>query len=94
MGPTDGGAGPRIHRRVPDVHCGWNSTLESLVHGMSMVEWLLYIEQRLNTVMLVGGMGAAIRLLETMDKEAITVAVRVVMVGKGRVPRCGRRRRS
>jgi hydroquinone glucosyltransferase len=39
------------------THCGWNSTLESLVHGLPMVAWPLFVEQRLNAVMLSEGVG-------------------------------------
>jgi len=66
------------------THCGWNSTLESLVHGVPMVAWPLYAEQRLNAVMLAQGVGAAVRLPEAKDKEAIAAAVREVMVGEGK----------
>ncbi|KAF8652228.1 hypothetical protein HU200_062863 [Digitaria exilis] len=66
------------------THCGWNSTLESLVHGVPMVAWPLYAEQRLNAVMLTKGVGAAIRLPETKEKETIATVVRKVMVGEGK----------
>ncbi|CAL5009316.1 unnamed protein product [Urochloa decumbens] len=66
------------------THCGWNSTLESLVHGMPMVAWPLYAEQRLNAVMLSEGVGAAIRLPEMKEKETIAEAVREVMAGEGK----------
>ncbi|XP_057968235.1 hydroquinone glucosyltransferase-like [Malania oleifera] len=39
-------------------HCGWNSTLESIVHGVPMAAWPLYAEQRMNAAML-RGLGAA-----------------------------------
>ncbi|XP_057968587.1 hydroquinone glucosyltransferase-like [Malania oleifera] len=39
-------------------HCGWNSTLESIVHGVPMVAWPLYAEQRMNAAMLLE-LGAA-----------------------------------
>ncbi|KAF8694297.1 hypothetical protein HU200_038438 [Digitaria exilis] len=64
------------------THCGWNSTLESHVHGVPMVAWPLYAEQRLNAVMLTEGIGAAIRLPETKEKVTIAAVVRDVMVGE------------
>jgi hydroquinone glucosyltransferase len=66
------------------THCGWNSTLESLVHGVPMVGWPLYAEQRLNALMLSEGVGAAIRLPEIKEKETIAAAVRELMVGEGK----------
>ncbi|CAD6343166.1 unnamed protein product [Miscanthus lutarioriparius] len=66
------------------THCGWNSTLESLVHGVPMLAWPLFAEQRLNAVMLAEGVGAAIRLPERKDKETIASVVRELMVGEGK----------
>uniref|UniRef100_A0ACD5TCM5 Uncharacterized protein n=1 Tax=Avena sativa TaxID=4498 RepID=A0ACD5TCM5_AVESA len=34
------------------THCGWNSVLESVMHGVPMIVWPLYAEQRENAVML------------------------------------------
>uniref|UniRef100_A0A0A8YT67 Glycosyltransferase n=1 Tax=Arundo donax TaxID=35708 RepID=A0A0A8YT67_ARUDO len=66
------------------THCGWNSTLESLVHGVPMVAWPLFAEQRQNAVMLAEGVGAAIRVPEAKRKEMIAAVVREVMVGEGK----------
>ncbi|XP_004296007.1 PREDICTED: anthocyanidin 3-O-glucosyltransferase 5-like [Fragaria vesca subsp. vesca] len=30
------------------THCGWNSVMESVVHGVTMVAWPLYAEQKMN----------------------------------------------
>ncbi|KAG6529023.1 hydroquinone glucosyltransferase-like [Zingiber officinale] len=41
-------------------HCGWNSTLESVVAGVAMAAWPLFAEQRQNAVMLAAGAGIAL----------------------------------
>ncbi|WVZ50739.1 hypothetical protein U9M48_001966 [Paspalum notatum var. saurae] len=66
------------------THCGWNSVLESLAHGVPMVAWPLYAEQRQNAVMLADGVGAAVRVPEAKGRVKIAAAVREVMVGAGR----------
>ncbi|GMH17299.1 hypothetical protein Nepgr_019140 [Nepenthes gracilis] len=42
-------------------HCGWGSTLESVLHGVPMIAWPLYAEQPMNAVMLHMGWKAALR---------------------------------
>ncbi|XP_062017041.1 anthocyanidin 3-O-glucosyltransferase 5-like [Rosa rugosa] len=42
------------------THCGWNSVMESVVHGVEMVAWPLYAEQKMNARALVE-MGVAVR---------------------------------
>nr|CAB3458031.1 unnamed protein product [Digitaria exilis] len=44
------------------THCGWNSVLESLWHGVPMAPWPLYAEQHLNAFMLVEVMGVAVAM--------------------------------
>ncbi|KAE8657465.1 AP2 domain class transcription factor [Hibiscus syriacus] len=42
-------------------HCGWNSALESIVHGLPIVAWPLYAEQRMNATLLAEVMGVAVK---------------------------------
>ncbi|KAI3909139.1 hypothetical protein MKW92_033506 [Papaver armeniacum] len=43
------------------THCGWNSTLESIVHGVPLIAFPLFAEQTMNAVMLTDDMKVAIR---------------------------------
>jgi hydroquinone glucosyltransferase len=43
------------------THCGWNSTLESIVHGVPLIAWPLYAEQKTNAVLLSAGLKVALR---------------------------------
>ncbi|KQK16107.1 UDP-glycosyltransferase 88B1 [Brachypodium distachyon] len=49
------------------THCGWNSTLESLWHGVPLVPWPLYAEQHLNAFELVSVVGVAVAM--EVDRE-------------------------
>ncbi|KAI3460302.1 hypothetical protein Pfo_016965 [Paulownia fortunei] len=68
-------------------HCGWNSTLESLVQGVPMIAWLLYAEQKMNAAMLVEEVGVAAKLAaepgeEVIGRGEIERVVRAVMEGE------------
>ncbi|EXC24802.1 Hydroquinone glucosyltransferase [Morus notabilis] len=43
------------------THCGWNSTLESVVHGVPLIAWPLYAEQKMNAVLLTESAQIALR---------------------------------
>ncbi|PPS12459.1 hypothetical protein GOBAR_AA08192 [Gossypium barbadense] len=43
-------------------HCGWNSTLKSILFGVLMATWPLYAEQQLNVFELVRELGLAVEI--------------------------------
>ncbi|WCJ30966.1 UDP-Glycosyltransferase superfamily protein [Euphorbia peplus] len=53
------------------THCGWNSTLESIVNGVPMVAWPLYAEQRMNAAMLIEEVGIAVGLKVIPTKQVV-----------------------
>ncbi|KAH7549913.1 hypothetical protein JRO89_XS13G0104600 [Xanthoceras sorbifolium] len=57
-------------------HCGWNSVLESLWHGVPIVTWPLYAEQQFNAFMLVKELGLSVelRLDSKMDDDLVVTA--------------------
>ncbi|XP_010026161.2 anthocyanidin 3-O-glucosyltransferase 5-like [Eucalyptus grandis] len=68
-------------------HCGWNSTLESIVNGVPIIIWPLYAEQRLNGTLLTEEIGVVVQPKELPPKkivgrEEIEKLVRMVMVEK------------
>ncbi|OIW21615.1 hypothetical protein TanjilG_06753 [Lupinus angustifolius] len=72
-------------------HCGWNSVLESLSHGVPIIGWPLAAEQAYNVKMLVEEMGVSLELTRGVDsvvsKENVKKVIEVVMdqeLGKGK----------
>lgn len=43
-------------------HCGWNSVLESIWHGVPIATWPLYAEQQMNAFKLVKELGLAVEI--------------------------------
>ncbi|PWA21805.1 UDP-glucuronosyl/UDP-glucosyltransferase [Artemisia annua] len=71
-------------------HCGWNSTLESVKHGVPVIGWPMYAEQRMNATILSNEVGVAVKMPVLGDGgEAVLVGrkeiervVRMVMEGE------------
>ncbi|KAI3979250.1 hypothetical protein MKX01_007726 [Papaver californicum] len=59
------------------THCGWNSTLESVVHGVPLIAWPLFAEQKMNAVMLTEDLKVALR--PKANKQGI--------IGRGEISR-------
>jgi hypothetical protein len=63
-----GGWAPQVevleHKAVGGFvsHCGWNSILESLWHGVPIVTWPIYAEQQLNAFKMVRELGLAMEM--------------------------------
>ncbi|TMW83836.1 hypothetical protein EJD97_000630 [Solanum chilense] len=71
-------------------HCGWNSTIESVWHGVPIVAWPLYAEQHINAFQLVRDLEVAVELTmnyrmrdsdhsEIVKAEEMEKAIRLIM---------------
>lgn len=67
-------------------HCGWNSTLESVVHGVPIIAWPLYAEQKMNAILLAEDVKVALwpKIGENglVGSEEIAKVVNILMVGE------------
>ncbi|KAF5733112.1 hydroquinone glucosyltransferase [Tripterygium wilfordii] len=69
------------------THCGWNSTLESVVNGVPLIAWPLYAEQKMNAVMLTEDIKVALRPKTrpedgVIGRDEIAKVVRDLMEGE------------
>ncbi|KAF3968558.1 hypothetical protein CMV_007571 [Castanea mollissima] len=67
-------------------HCGWNSTLESIMQGIPLIAWPLFAEQRMNAVLLTDDLQVALRPKANeknlVDGEEIAKVINSLMVGE------------
>lgn len=68
------------------THCGWNSILESAVHGVPMVAWPLCFEHGINAVFVRDRLRCAIRVREgengIVEREEVSDVVKRLMEGE------------
>ncbi|XP_059456433.1 anthocyanidin 3-O-glucosyltransferase 5-like [Corylus avellana] len=65
-------------------HCGWNSSLESMLSSVLMITWPLYAKQKMNATKLAKEVGVAVRpkiapTKRVVGREEIQIMVRKVM---------------
>ena len=67
------------------THCGWNSILKSIMHGIPLITWPLFAKQRLNAVLLDEDLKVALRPKANekgiVDREEIAKVIKGLMVG-------------
>ncbi|CAL1385913.1 unnamed protein product [Linum trigynum] len=76
-------------------HCGWNSTLESLWHGVPVLAWPMYGEQQMNAFYLVTELGLAVEMRadyrmeegKVVKGEEVARKMELLMDGEGEVRR-------
>lgn len=68
------------------THCGWSSVLEGVVHGVPMIAWPLFAEQKMNATTICGVLKVAVRPRVDgesglVKREEVARVINVVMEG-------------
>nr|KYP72065.1 Hydroquinone glucosyltransferase [Cajanus cajan] len=68
------------------THCGWSSVLEGVVHGVPMIAWPLFAEQKMNATTICGVLKVAVRPRVDgesglVKREEVARVIKVVMEG-------------
>ncbi|PUZ54899.1 hypothetical protein GQ55_5G168800 [Panicum hallii var. hallii] len=65
------------------THCGWNSTMEGIMAGVTMLCWPLYAEQKMNKIFMTEDMGVGVEIegyrTGFIKAEEVEAKVRLVM---------------
>ncbi|KAL4336850.1 hypothetical protein AHAS_Ahas12G0051400 [Arachis hypogaea] len=64
------------------THCGWFSTVESIVHGVAIIAWPLFSEQRMIAAILADGMRVRPKVDDesgVVEKDEVANAVKSLM---------------
>ncbi|XP_029125049.1 hydroquinone glucosyltransferase-like [Cajanus cajan] len=76
------------HRSVGGflTHCGWNSTLESVLNGVPLITWPLFAEQRMNAIVLSESLKVGVRPKVNekglVEREEIVEVIKCLMEGE------------
>ncbi|GLJ07767.1 hypothetical protein SUGI_0073790 [Cryptomeria japonica] len=64
-------------------HCGWNSTLESILFGVPLVTWPMFSDQHFNSKLVTEELDIGVQFCQHMDEipneKKVEKAVRLVM---------------
>ncbi|KAK7310085.1 hypothetical protein RJT34_07336 [Clitoria ternatea] len=68
------------------THCGWNSTLESVLQGVPLITWPLFAEQKMNAVVLTQSLKVGVRPKANenglvVEREEVADVVKSLMEG-------------